>query len=133
MPLRRFRRIGGALKLNCAHQLLLCAGANLLAESIHAVNTEASLGASKEVGLGVDEDKTEHMFIAGEQNSGPNRDVKIRNKSCESVAELRYLETTRTLRNCFRKERKKRSNSCYAYCHFVQWFTFPFAVQKYKD
>jgi hypothetical protein len=52
--------------------------------------------ASKEVGLEVNAEKTKYMFLSRRQNAGQNRDVKITNRSLESVAQFKYLGTTVT-------------------------------------
>jgi hypothetical protein len=55
------------LKLNGTHQLLACADdVNLLGGSVHAVkkNTEASVAATKEIGLEVNAIKTKYMIMS---------------------------------------------------------------------
>jgi hypothetical protein len=62
------------LKLNGTHRLLVYAYVNILGGSKHTVNknTKAVVVASKETGLGVYAEKTEHMFMCHDQNAGQN-------------------------------------------------------------
>jgi hypothetical protein len=68
------------LKLNRIHQLLAYAdGMNLLGDNIDTIkkNTETLIDASKEVGLGINIEKTKHMLLSRLQNACENRDIKI--------------------------------------------------------
>jgi len=61
------------LKLNGTHQLLAYADdVNILRGSILTVkrNAEASVAATKEIGLEVSADKTKYMVMSRDQNSG---------------------------------------------------------------
>jgi hypothetical protein len=62
-------------------------------------NTEAFTDASKEVGLEVNADKTKYMLLSHHQNAGKYHDIKIANRSCENVAQFKYLGTTLTNQN----------------------------------
>jgi hypothetical protein len=44
-------------------------------------NTETLIGASKEIGLEVNAEKTEYMLLSHHQNAGQNHDIKIANRS----------------------------------------------------
>jgi len=59
--------------LNGTHQLLFYVDdVNILGRSIHTIkkDTESLVGASKEIGLGVNADKTKYMVMAQDRNGG---------------------------------------------------------------
>jgi hypothetical protein len=61
------------LKWNGTHQLLIYADdVNLLGDNIDTImkNTGTSIDASKEVGLGVNVEKTKYMLLSHRQNAG---------------------------------------------------------------
>jgi hypothetical protein len=78
------------LKLNGTHQLLAYTDdANLLGDNIDTIkkNTETLTGASKEVALEINIEKTKYMLLSRHQNAGQNCDVKIAKRSfkmCQS-------------------------------------------------
>jgi glycerol-3-phosphate O-acyltransferase len=79
-------------------------------------NTNDLLHASKEVGLEVNPEKTKYMLVSACQKAGQRQSIKIGNRSFESVAKFKYLETTLTDQNCIHEEIKGRLNSgnaCY--------------------
>jgi hypothetical protein len=96
MPLSRSRKTRVGRKLNGTHQLLVYADdVNLLGDNIVIINknTKTLIDASKEVGLGVDTEKTKYMLLSRHQNEGHNRDIKVANKIFENMAQFTYLET----------------------------------------
>jgi hypothetical protein len=60
------------------------------------------------------------MLLSRHQNSGQNRDIKIANRSFETVAQFKYWRTTITDQNLIKGEIKWRWNSDNACCHSVQ-------------
>ena len=52
-------------------------------------DTLALLVTSKEIGLEVNPEKTEHMVMSFEQNAGENNIIKISNKSYKSVVKFK--------------------------------------------
>jgi hypothetical protein len=60
------------------------------------------------------------MLLPRYQNVGQNRDIKIANRSFETVSQLKYLGTTVTNQNLIQEEIKRRLNSCNACYHLVQ-------------
>jgi hypothetical protein len=67
------------LKLNGTHQLLSYADdVNLLGDNIDIINknTETLIGASKEVCLEVNVERTKYMLVSRDQNAGQNQDIK---------------------------------------------------------
>jgi len=107
------------LKLNGKHQLLVYADdVNILGGSVHAVKetAEALVVASKEIGLEVNDDKTKHLVMSRDQNSGRSHNIKTDNSSFERVKEFGYLGTTLTYQNYIQEEIKTRlklGNACY--------------------
>ena len=70
------------LKLNGTHQLLAYADdVNILGGNAHTVeeNAETLVGATKEIGLEVNADKTKYMIMSREQNAGRSYNMKIYN------------------------------------------------------
>jgi hypothetical protein len=101
------------LKLNGTYQLLLYAyDVNLLTDNIDAIkkNAKALFDANKEVGLEVNVDKTKYMLLSRRQNAWQNHGTKTANRSCENVAQLKYLGTTITNQKLIQEEVKGRMN-----------------------
>jgi sorting nexin-29 len=121
--IRRVQENEEELILNGTHQLLAYADdVNIVGENIDAVQktTKALLDASKEVGLEVNPDKTKYMLVPRCQKAGQRQGIKIGNRSFESMAKFKYLETTFTDQNCIHKEIKSRLNSGNACYYSVQ-------------
>jgi hypothetical protein len=111
------------LKLNGTHQLLVYADdVDILGGSIHSIkkNAEGLVVASKETGLEVNAEKTKYMVMSRNQNARHNHNIKIDNRTFESVEGFKYLGTTQTNRNSTQEEIKSRLKSGNACCHSVQ-------------
>jgi hypothetical protein len=77
------------LKLNWTHQLLFYADdVNLVGGNIDTIkkNTETLIGASKDVDLEVNAEKTKYMLLSRHQNAGQSHEIKMANSSFENVA-----------------------------------------------
>jgi hypothetical protein len=101
------------LKLKEPHQLLVYASdVNLLGDNTDTKkkNTEALIDASKEVGLGVNIEKTKDVLLSRHQNAGHNHEIKIANRSYENAAQFKYSGMTVTNQNLIQEEIKRRSN-----------------------
>jgi hypothetical protein len=61
-----------------------------------------------------------YILLSLHQNTGQNHDIKISNRSFESVAQFRYLGMTVTNQNLIQEEIKWRLNSVNACYHSVQ-------------
>jgi hypothetical protein len=73
-------------KLNGTHQFLVYADDfNIFGGGVHTAkkNTEALVGAGKEIGLEANVDTTKYMAMARDQHAGRNHGMKIDNSSFE--------------------------------------------------
>ena len=75
---------------------------------------------SKEIGLEVSADKTNHMVMSRDQNAGRKHNIKVDDSSFERVEEFKYLGTTVTNQNSIHDEIKRRLKSGNACYHSVQ-------------
>jgi hypothetical protein len=121
--IRRVQANQEGLKLNGTHQLLVYVDdVNILGGSVHAIrkNTEAFFVASKEIGLDVNAEKSKYVVMSRNQNAEKNHNIKIDNKSFESVEQFKYLGTTLANQNSIQEEIKSRLKSGNACYHSVQ-------------
>jgi hypothetical protein len=82
----------------------------ILGGSVHAIkkNTEALVVASKEIGLELNAEKTKYMVISRNQNAGQSHNIKLDNKSFESVEQFKCMGTTLKNQNSIQEEIKSR-------------------------
>jgi hypothetical protein len=66
-------------------------------------NREATLDATKEVGLEVSAETTKHMLMSRCQKAGQKHSIKIANRSFESVEKFKWLGRILTDQNCMNK------------------------------
>jgi hypothetical protein len=110
------------LKLNGTHQLLAYADVNLLGDNIDTINknTQTLIDASKKVGLEVNVEKTKYILVSRNQNEGQTREIKIGNRSFETVSQFKYSSTTVTNQNLIQEQIKRRLNSGNVCYHSVE-------------
>jgi len=120
--IRRVQVNQDGLKLNGTHQILAYADdVNILGGSIHTLkeHAEASVAATREVGLEVSADKTKYMVMSRDQNAGRIHSVMIDNSIFERVEEFKYLGTTLTNKNSIAEKIKSKLRSGSACYHSV--------------
>jgi hypothetical protein len=116
--IRRVQENQEGLKLNVTHQLFVYANDSTVGDSTDTIkkNTEALLGASKEVGLKVNPEKTKYVLMSSIQKTGQKHSIKIANKSFEDAAKFKYPGTALSDQNCMHEEVTSRlnlGNACY--------------------
>jgi hypothetical protein len=81
------------LKLSETHQLLAYAYEYVLGDNINTINKNHKnlFGASKEIGLEINVQKTKYMLLSCHQNAGQRCDIKIENRLFEHVSEFKYF------------------------------------------
>jgi hypothetical protein len=84
-----------SLELNETHHIY-ADNINLLGDSINTIkeNTETLLGASSDVGLEINAEKTKYMIMSHHQNSGQNQKIRTANELFENVAKFKHLGMT---------------------------------------
>ena len=84
---------------------------NMLGENLQTVreNTEI-IKANKDIGLGVNSEKTKYMITSRHQNGIQNQNIVIENLSFENVEKFKYLEVTVTNTNDIRQRIRRRIN-----------------------
>jgi hypothetical protein len=65
-------------------------------------------------------EKTKYMLLSRKQNVAQNRDMKIGNRSYETVSQFKYLGTAVTNQNLIQEEIRKRLNFGNACYHSIQ-------------
>jgi hypothetical protein len=93
---------------------------HLFSSHVMQKSTEALLEANREVNLEVKTEKIEYVIVTHHQNAWQNHNLLTANKSCEDVAEFKYLGMTVTNWNCIYKEIKSKLNFGKAWYHSVQ-------------
>jgi hypothetical protein len=78
-------------------------GVNIAGENIDTIqkNPKALFDAKKKVGLEMNPEKSNYVFVSGRQKAGQRQSIKIGNKFHEHVAKFKYLETTRNRSNLY--------------------------------
>jgi hypothetical protein len=83
-------------------------------------NTETLLGASRDVGLEINAERTKYMIMSRHPNLGQNQNIRTANESFENVATFKYLGTILTNQDDIHDEVKRRLNSGNGCYHSVQ-------------
>jgi hypothetical protein len=87
--IRKVQKNQMGLKLNWTHQLLTYVdNVILLEDNVDTMKKDGDtfIGASREVGLEINMEKTEYILLSHHQNAGQNCNIKIVNRWFENVA-----------------------------------------------
>jgi hypothetical protein len=76
--------------------------------------------SSKDIGLELNAEKTEYIFMSREENAGQYHNIQVGNKSFERVKEFKYLGTKLTDQSTIHEEMKSILQSGCACYHSVQ-------------
>jgi hypothetical protein len=116
--IRKVQKNQVGLVMNGTHQLLVYADdINLLGDSVSTIkeNTETLLGASRDVGIEINAEKTKYVIMSYHQNSEQNHNLRIANESFEKCGKIQ-IHGDDTYQNDIYDESKSRLNSgnaCY--------------------
>ena len=93
-------------KRNSIHQLLVNAVVDIFGGTVHKIkkNTEASVVASKEMGLEVNANKTKNMVMYRDQKAVQSHIIRTENFSFENVRRFGYLGIAVKNKILFRKK-----------------------------
>jgi hypothetical protein len=108
--IRKVQESREGLKLNGTHQLLVDAyDVTLLDDNRDIIkkNIETLIDVGKEVGLGVNIQKTKYMLLSHHQNARQNDDIKMVDRCFENVAQFKYSGATVTNQNLIQEEIKR--------------------------
>jgi hypothetical protein len=123
-------------KLNVTHRFLVYADdVNILGGSVHTLkkNIVPLLVGSKEIGLGVNADKTKYMVMSRDLNAGRSYGIKIVNSFFEKAEKFKSLGTALTNQNSIQEEIKSRLKSGKACYHSVQILFSSRLLSKNRD
>jgi hypothetical protein len=112
-----------SFELNGKYHLLIYADdVNFSGDRVNTIkeNTETALGASSDIGLEINAEKTKYMILSRHPNSGQDQNKRIANKSFKNVAKIKYWGTTLRNRNGIYVQIKSSLNSWSACCYSVQ-------------
>jgi hypothetical protein len=118
--IRKIQENEVSLELNGTHQLLVYDDyVNLLGDSMNTIkeSTETLIGASRDIGLKINAEKTKYMIMSCHLYSGQNQHIRISHELFESVAKSKYLGTKLTNQNDIHDEIKSRLNSGNSCCY----------------
>jgi len=82
--------------------------------------SEASVAATRNIGIAVSADKFMYMVMSRDQNTGRIHSVRIDNSTFERMEDFKYLGTSITNQNSVSEEIKSRLRSGNACYHSVQ-------------
>jgi archaellum component FlaC len=88
---------------------------NLLGDTVNTIKE-----TSRDIGLGINAEKTKYMIMSRCPNSGQNQNIRTANDLFENVAKFKYLGTTVKNQNDIHDEIKSRLNSGNACYYSVQ-------------